>query len=74
MVSSLFNVLWLGGRGGFGVDQGNGEIRYCNMANGGPMSVYVKDGKIVRMTPITFDDRDPQPWTIEARYSNPHKD
>jgi len=37
------------------------------MANGGPLAVYVKDGKIVRMTPISFDARDPQPWTIEAR-------
>ena len=44
-----------------------GEVRYCNMANGGPMAVYVKDGKIVRMTPITFDDRDPQPWSIKAK-------
>ena len=51
----------------YGVDAGNGETRYCNMANGGPLFVYVKDGKIVRMTPITFDDRDPQPWSIKAK-------
>ena len=31
-------------------------MRYCNMANGGPLFVYVKDGKIVRTTPIEFDD------------------
>ena len=37
------------------------------MANGGPLFVYVKDGKIVRMTPIEFDDNDPQPWTIKAK-------
>ena len=37
------------------------------MTNGGPVFVYVKDGKIVRMTPIDFDDSDPPPWTIEAR-------
>ena len=42
-------------------------MRYCNMANGGPLFVYVKDGKIIRTTPIDFDDTDPQPWTIEAR-------
>ena len=42
-------------------------MRYCNMTNGGPVFVYVKDGKIVRMTPIDFDDDDPPPWTIEAR-------
>ena len=51
----------------FGIEQPNGEVRYCNMANGGPLAVYVKDGKIVRMTPITFDDRDPQPWSIKAK-------
>jgi trimethylamine-N-oxide reductase (cytochrome c) len=51
----------------YGVDVGNGEIRYANMANGGPLYVDVKDGKIVRMTPIEFDDRDPQPWTIKAK-------
>jgi len=51
----------------FGTPQPDGSIRYCNMTNGGPVFVYVKDGKIVRMTPIDFDDTDPQPWTIEAR-------
>jgi len=51
----------------YGVDAGGGEIRYCNMANGGPMSVYVKDGKIIRMTPIIFDEHDPQPWSIKAK-------
>src|SRR5438876_5703775 len=45
----------------------DGTMRYCNMTNGGPVFVYVKDGKIVRMTPINFGADDPQPWTIEAR-------
>ena len=45
----------------------DGSMRYCNMTNGGPVFVYVKDGKIVRITPIDFDDTDAQPWTIEAR-------
>jgi trimethylamine-N-oxide reductase (cytochrome c) len=45
----------------------DGSMRYCNMTNGGPVFVTVKDGKIVRMTPIDFDDTDPQPWTIRAR-------
>ena len=40
----------------FGVRQPDGMMRYCNMANGGPLFVYVKDGKIVRTTPIEFDD------------------
>src|ERR1700730_16195507 len=45
----------------------DGTMRYCNMTNGGPVFVYVKDGKIVRMTPIDFDDDDPKAWTIAAR-------
>ena len=45
----------------------DGTLRYCNMTNGGPLFVYVKDGKIVRITPIDFDHDRPQPWTIEAR-------
>src|SRR3974390_473540 len=51
----------------FGVRLPDGTIRYCNMANGGPLFVYVKDGKIVRTTPIEFDEEDTQPWTIKAR-------
>jgi trimethylamine-N-oxide reductase (cytochrome c) len=51
----------------FGIPMPDGSTRYCNMTNGGPVFVYVKDGKIVRMTPIDFDDTDPQPWTIRAR-------
>src|SRR5215813_2652739 len=51
----------------FGTRLTDGTMRYCNMTNGGPVFVYVKDGKIVRMTPIEFDDSDPPPWTIEAR-------
>ncbi len=42
-------------------------MRYCNMTNGGPVFVYVKDGKIVRMTPIDFADDDGASWTIEAK-------
>ena len=45
----------------------DGSMRYCNMTNGGPVFVYVKDGKILRMTPIDFDASDPPPWTIRAR-------
>jgi anaerobic selenocysteine-containing dehydrogenase len=38
--------------------------------------VYVRDGKILRITPVDFDGKDPEPWTIEARgrsFSPPHK-
>jgi molybdopterin guanine dinucleotide-containing S/N-oxide reductase-like protein len=51
----------------FGTRLPDGTMRYCNMTNGGPVFVYVRDGKIVRMTPIDFDDTDPPPWTIRAR-------
>ncbi len=51
----------------FGTPMPDGSMRYCNMANGGPLFVYVKDGKIVRMTPIEFDESDGASWTIEAR-------
>ena len=50
-----------------GTPQADGSMRYCNMTNGGPVFVTVKDDKIVRMTPIDFGDDDPGPWTIKAR-------
>src|SRR4030042_2669539 len=34
---------------------------------GGPLSVYVRDGKIVRIRPIVIDEKDLKPWTIEAK-------
>ncbi len=35
---------------------------------GGPVRVYVKDGKITRMRPIIFDDKTDAPsWVIDAR-------
>ena len=51
----------------YGVDQGNGVTRYTQMTNGGPIFAYVKDDKIIRITPIEFDETDPKPWTIRAR-------
>jgi len=51
----------------YGVDQGNGVIRYTQMTNGGPIFAYIKDNKIIRITPIEFDESDPKPWTIKAR-------
>jgi trimethylamine-N-oxide reductase (cytochrome c) len=45
-----------------------GEVkRYTNGTTGGPVFVYVKDGRILRITPLTFDDTDAPSWTIEAR-------
>ena len=51
----------------YGTPMGDGVMRYTNGSNGGPMFVYVKDGKILRTTPMDFDEEDPQPWSIEAR-------
>ncbi len=59
-----------------GTPVADGEIRYVNQTNGGPVFVYVKDGKIVRITPMEFDDTDAKPWSIEARghtFTPPHR-
>jgi trimethylamine-N-oxide reductase (cytochrome c) len=74
----LTEVILEAGRVGWrwGTDVGHGEIRYTNHTNGGPVFVYTKDGKIVRLTPIDFTDDDAGTWTIEARgqkFSPPRK-
>ena len=51
----------------YGTRVGNGVIRYTSNTNGGPVFVYVKDGKIIRITPIEFNKGDAKPWTISAR-------
>ena len=51
----------------YGTEVENGVKRYTSNTNGGPAFVYVKDGKIIRITPIEFDESDARPWTIEAR-------
>jgi trimethylamine-N-oxide reductase (cytochrome c) len=51
----------------YGQEMPNGEMRYVNGTNGGPVFVYVKDGRIVRVTPLEFDENDAEPWSIEAR-------
>ena len=54
-----------------------GEVRkLTNSTTGGPVFVYVQDGKIVRVTPMDLDDSDAASWVIEARgnkYSPPRK-
>lgn len=42
-------------------------IRYTNCSTGGPVFVDVKDGRILRITPIEFDETDAPSWSIEAR-------
>ncbi len=51
----------------YGVKMGDGSVRYTSGTNGGPVFVFVKDGKIIRITPMDFDDTDARPWTIKAR-------
>ena len=50
-----------------GTPMPDGTTRYTTNTNGGPLFVYVKDGRIIRMTPIEIDDDDAASWTIRAR-------
>jgi len=50
-----------------GTEMGDGVVRYTNGTNGGPIFVYVKDGRILRTTPIDFDETDAPTWSIKAR-------
>ncbi|MCC6487238.1 MAG: molybdopterin-dependent oxidoreductase, partial [Candidatus Hydrogenedentes bacterium] len=66
-------VLWAAQRTGwrFGTTvkdaAGEAVIRYTSMTNGGPCFVYVKDERILRITPIDFDETDAKSWTIAVR-------
>jgi trimethylamine-N-oxide reductase (cytochrome c) len=51
----------------YGTPTGDGVVRYTSNTNGGPVFVYVKDGKIIRITPIEFDEKDAASWKIQAR-------
>jgi trimethylamine-N-oxide reductase (cytochrome c) len=42
------------------------EQVFTNCTNAGPVSVYVKDGKVTRVRPLVADEKDFKPWTIEA--------
>jgi trimethylamine-N-oxide reductase (cytochrome c) len=55
------------GRVRYGLPMPDGTMRFVSHTNGGPMFVYVKDGKVVRITPIEFTDEDAPSWTITAR-------
>jgi len=41
--------------------------RLTNSSTGGPVFVYVKDGQIVRITPMDLDETDAPSWEIQAR-------
>ena len=53
------------------------EQVFTNCTQGGPVFVHVKDGKIIRVRPIVFDENEDVPtWTIEAnsrKFSGPRK-
>ena len=50
-----------------GQERSDGTMRYCSMTNGGPVFVDVKDGRIIRSTPVTLGEDDPASWSVEAR-------
>ena len=64
--SQTLNMLFTTGTK-YGTEMGDGVMRYTSNTNGGPIFVYVKDNKIIRITPIEFDDTDAPSWTIHAR-------
>ena len=39
---------------------------FTNLTTGGPVQVYVRDGKIIRIRPLVLDDGDAASWTIDA--------
>ena len=50
--------------------------KLTNGTTGGPVFVYVQDGRIIRITPMEFDDDDASSWSIDARgrrFSPPRK-
>ena len=50
-----------------GRQMSGGVMRFTNNTNGGPVFVDVKEGRILRITPIEFGPEDPESWTIQAR-------
>ena len=42
------------------------EQTFVNCANNGPIKVCVKDGKIVRVRPMVFDEKDTASWAIDV--------
>ncbi len=52
------------------------EQVFTSCTNEGPILVYVRDGKVVRIRPLIADEKEFKPWTIEAdgkKYSPPKK-
>ena len=73
--TELLSLIFTAGKA-YGTDLDNGVKRYTSNTNGGPVFVYVKDNKIIRITPIEFDSEDAPSWSIKARgktFSPPRK-
>ncbi len=51
----------------YGIEVGGGVRRFTSNTNGGVVFVHVKDGKILRITPIELEDGDAPTWSVEAR-------
>lgn len=51
----------------YGTPMPDGTVRYTTNTNGGPVFVYVKDGRIVRTGLIELDGSDAASWSIHAR-------
>jgi len=51
----------------YGIPMRDGTMRYTTNTGGGPLFVYVREGRIIRMTPIDFDESDAPSWSITAR-------
>jgi anaerobic selenocysteine-containing dehydrogenase len=52
------------------------EQSFVNCTSGGPIRVHVKDGEIVRVRPLVFDEDDAPSWTIAIdgeEYTPPRK-
>lgn len=45
----------------------DGTRRFTTCTNGGPLFVYVKNGRIQRVTPLELDDKDAPSWELHAR-------
>ncbi|HJX02964.1 MAG TPA: molybdopterin-dependent oxidoreductase [Dehalococcoidia bacterium] len=43
------------------------EQTFVNCTNGGPIRVHVKDGRIIRVRPLVFDDSDAPSWTLHIK-------
>lgn len=51
----------------YGENLKDGVKRYTTITNGGPLHVYVKNEKILRVTPIEFSSDDADSWNLEVK-------